>query len=229
MSQLPTYDYAMYVRSTLTVEGKPPSYRAWEKALADEGYSITYRTLQRWVENSKPGQVALNHATKVVGVKRHIAKALAKVEEPVKLAADQMKVEGVADGVQEEIAASKIAGDAVPPEQAEVNIIDARIKELMEKSPAELDDLEQRARKIFNIVLTEAATRRAHVMTLIPKETAALVDAMTSASKQTLTGGFGQPPAAGDPRTIDGEIIDVTPPDPLSSAIDKFLVTEGME
>lgn len=221
----PTYEHAMEVHADM---GRP-SCRVLEKALRDQGYDISYRTLQRWIENGKPGQVAVNHAVKTRTVKREIVQALAKISDDEKLAADKMKVEGIAPAVQAEIAEGKCAGqtahDAV---QVEVNIIDQRIKDLLLSSAPELDLAEQKARKIFNIVLLEAAARRANVMTMIPKETAALVDAMTTASKQTLTGGIDQVPKAGDPRTIDAEAVDVTPKSPLASKISKFLHDEGM-
>jgi hypothetical protein len=107
-------------------------------------------------------------------------------------------------------------------EQQEVDIVDARIKELFVKSEAELDIIEQRSRKILNIVLAEAAARRVQIMMLIPKDIGTFVNAMTEASKQTLTGGLEQTPKAGDPRVIEGDATDVTPPTPLQEAIRKF-------
>lgn len=221
----PTYEHAMEVHATLD----RPSCRQLEKVLRDQGYDISYRTLQRWIENGKPGQVAVGHATKVTGVKREIAKSLLKLSDAEKLSADQMKVDGIAAAVLHEIESGKIAGhtahDAV---QKEINTIDARIRELLQKSGAQLDYDEQKARKIYNIVLLESSARRAHVMALIPRETAAFIEAMTEASKQTLTGGIDQPPRADDPRTIEGQAVDVTPKSELASRIGKFFQDEGM-
>lgn len=224
MSLKPSFEYCMETWA----KNPTLSCRKVEALLREEGYEVSYRTLQRWRDNGKPGQVALGHETKRAGVKREIAKALAKISDTEKLSADQMKVDGIVVAVQEEIIAGKVGG-ARDPAQEEVNIIDSRISALMVKSAAELDLDEQKARKIFNIVLLEAATRRANIMTMIPKETAALVDAMTTASKQTLTGGIDQPPKAGDPRVFDGEVVDVTPASPLASAIGKFFQAEGID
>lgn len=104
----------------------------------------------------------------------------------------------------------------------EVEIIDTRIKELLVMSEAELDRVEQKSRKILNIVLTEVAARRANVLMLIPKDTGVFIQAMTEASKAMLTGGIDQNPAVGDPRVINGNVVDMIPETPLQQAIRKF-------
>lgn len=205
-----------------------PSTRKLSDILADLGYDImSYRTLARWLENEEPGSKALAHATKVKGVKKEVAAALLKVPTDQLAKADQMHENGIKETVHADLGktAGARAQDVV---QAEVDVIDNRIRELMVKSEAELDVIEQKSRKILNIVLTEAAARRANVMVLIPKDTGSFVEAMTEASKQTLTGGMDQTPKAGDPNVIEGTAKDITPKSPLASAIGKFLQDEDM-
>lgn len=205
------------------------SARKLEEILRGRGFDISYRTLARWIEFGEPGTKALAHRQKVKGVKHAISAALLQLPPEQRQAADEMREAGIGPAVNAEVAQGKTAGaraqDAV---QAEVDIIDKRITELMVKSEAELDVIEQKSRKILNIVLTEAAARRANVMVLIPKDTGAFVDAMTEASKQTLTGGLDQTPKVGDPKVIDGDAIDVTPQTGLAADISKFLQGEGM-
>lgn len=220
----PTKDQAKQV----WLNNRQPSMRKLEAILKGMGYDISYRTLTRWlVDGVGPGSRALAHATKVRGVKKEIAAALLEIPADTLTGADEMRENGITPTLHADLGktAGARAQDAV---QAEVDVIDRRIIELLVKSESELDIIEQKSRKILNIVLNEAAARRANVMVLIPKDTAAFVDAMTEASKQTLTGGLDQPPKAGDPKTIDGNAIDVTPPTELASTISKFLQDEGM-
>lgn len=204
-----------------------PSARKLEAILTGMGYSISYRTLARWIELGEPGGRALAHATKVTGVKKAVAAALLEIPQETLAKADEMREGGIQTTVAVDLGktAGARAQDVV---QAEADYIDRRITELIQKSEAELDVIEQKSRKILNIVLTEAAARRANVMVLIPKDTGHFVQAMTEASKQTLTGGIDQPPKAGDPNTIDGEMVDITPPSPLESAVNKFFKEEGL-
>lgn len=206
------------------------SARKLEEILKGRGFDISYRTLARWLELGEPGTKALAHRQKVKGVKKEISAALLQVPPEQRQAADDMREQGIGPAINAEIAQGKTAGaraqDAV---QDEVNIIDRRINELLVKSEAELDVIEQKSRKILNIVLTEAAARRANVMVLIPKDTGAFVQAMTEASKQTLTGGIDQTPKADDPNVIDGDAVDITPQEQgIAADIKKFLREEGM-
>lgn len=186
--------------------------------LERRGFSIKWRTIARWKlkdpewNDAPPGTAALASNRMVRGVKKEIAAELLNIPEGTRVAADTMSIVGIPAavlGTQGQV-------------QDEVTVIDQRIKQLVLLSEAELDLVEQKSRKILNIVLTEAAARRANVMVLIPRDTGAFVEAMSEASKQTLTGGIEQMPKSGDPRVIDGEITDVTPPTPLQDAIRKF-------
>lgn len=225
----PTLEQAMAVFEQEGGKGKC-SARHLEAVLRGRGFDISYRTLARWIEFGEPGTRALANRQKVKGVKKAVAAALLTVPPEQRSAADDMREHGIESAINEEIALGKTAGarsqDAV---QDEVRVIDERIKELVLKSEGELDVIEQKQRKILNIILTEAAQRRAHVMVLIPKDTAAFVDAMTTASKQTLTGGLDQTPKAGDPKTIDAEPVEVEESTPLAAAIGRFLQSEGMQ
>jgi hypothetical protein len=205
-----------------------PSARKLEDLLKRRGYKISFRTIARWIENGREaGAVALGHTTMVKGVKHEIAKELLNVPEK-----DLREADARAQNEIKQLPPPELGKDAGRAAQAvvqdEVNIIDARIKELAQMSEASLDLTEQKQRKILNIVLMEAAQRRAHVMVLIPKDTSHLVESFTTAAKQMLTGGLDQPPKAGDKNVIDGDVIDVEPETPLASAIGKFLQDEGM-
>lgn len=221
----PTVDQVLEVYN----EHNKPSYRELEKILKGRGFDISYRSLQRWVENAKAGTLALSHATKIKEVKKEINEAVADIPQKELEEADDRAYQFRPKPRLEDDRSRESRMSAQHAVQAEVEIIDTRIKELMMKSEAELDVTEQKARKIFNTVLMEAAARRAHVLVLIPKETGALVEAMTEASKQTLTGGIDQPPKNGDPKVIDGE-FEAEPEEQsgLASQISKFLHTEGL-
>lgn len=212
----PTKDQAMQVWEA---RGRP-SMRKLEEILTGMGYAISYRTLARWLElGSGPGTRALAHHTKVRGVKKAVAAALLDVPTETLAKADEMRENGISETVAVDLGktAGARAQDVV---QASVDMIDKRILELLLLSEAELDIQEQKSRKILNIILTEEAARRANVMVLIPKDTSAFVQAMTEASKATLTGGIEQPPKAGDPRVIDGHVVDESS---LGSKINRVL------
>ena len=61
--------------------------------------------------------------------------------------------------------------------------IEKRIMALGAEGKQTLLEIQEKARLVMNIVLMEEATRRAHVMALIPKDTRAFVESFTDASK----------------------------------------------
>jgi hypothetical protein len=216
-----------------------PSVNEVHKVLEQRGFSITYRSVARHIsrwrlqegETRPTGTKPLREqAAENGGMRKQLKRALKGVNPETVRKAEEMKAKGIMPTIAKDISGPSQGQKSTDRVDLEEAIIATRIAQLQVLSEAELDLIEQKSRKMLNIILTEAAARRGNVLVLIPKDIAALVDSMTEASKQTLTGGLDQPPKAGDPRVIDGEAIEVEPdpPTPLASAIAGFLKNEGL-
>ena len=187
-----------------------PSARKVAAMLEGRGYKVSYRTIARWHESgwgSKGESVReKNHelvTAEVNKAKGRIA-AAAEAENPGLKAA----IEG---------------GALTDPDYAR---IEKMVTGLAEKDIGELRAIQEKKRAILNIVLMEEATRRAHVMTLIPKDTSALVGAFTDDAKAVAPSAPIQP-TNGQPNgngTIEGEFHVVAP---VSKSIRQFLAKEN--
>lgn len=191
---------------------RKPSTRKGAGILRQRGYDISDRTYARWAAVGFRDVTTVTEKGKVAGeLQRVLAKLPAgQVEEAKDLAA--------IGGIEAAISGGSLR-------DADYARIETRRRALALLSYAQLDHAEAMARKILNIVLMEEATRRAHIMVLIPKETGCLVDSFTTAAQSTITGGDGQVPDDDDPRVINGT-TNVEPANPIASAIDKFLMSE---
>lgn len=200
-----------------------PSARSVADELTKRGWSISWRTVARYKERNWSEKLKGRHTQTAppIGARQHrpsavtkqVKKSIGKLPEE----AQRVAMEGLENAVGK------------PINEIEVDLIQKRLDVLAGKSEAELDVLEGKARKIYNILLLEEATRRVEVMVLIPRDTAALVQAMTEAAGAQLSGGENQPPKAGDPRVIEGTVIEADP-EPINdtaSAIRRFQKAQG--
>lgn len=182
-----------------------PSARNVAAKLEGMGYEISWRTIARWhASDWREIELSRSPATREIGAA--VRAELKKLEAPKPSA-----------GLEAAIAPPA-------PSVDELALIEARRQELMLMSEAQLDQTAAKARSVLNILMMESAARRAHVMVLIPKETAALVDSFTEATKVGLSGKDGQPPRSDDPKTIDGTVNrePPAPPNETADAIRKF-------
>ena len=201
-----------------------PSARIVAAELTKRGFSISWRTVARYAERNWSEKVNGRHAQTAppIAARQKVPKAVEKEvkKEVAKLSetAQRVAMEGL------EAAVGK------PINEIEVDLIEKRREELAMKSEAELDVIEGKARKIYNILLLEEAARRVEVMVLIPKDTAALVTSMTEAAGAQLSGGENQPPKADDPNVIDltpNKPVDPEPINDTVSAIRRFQAAQG--
>jgi hypothetical protein len=198
------------------------SARTVADRLTGMGYDISWRTVARWHASAwreaMPSGVPLAEKGGVRGVNKAVREELKKLDapKPPKPPKEAPKEQRITAGLE-----AAVAGP--PPHIEELMLIEQRRAELMSKSEAQLDQIAAKARMVYNILLMEQAARRSHVMVLIPKETAALVESLTEASKIGLSGNDGQPPRLDDPRVIDGSVIrEAAPPNETADAIRKF-------
>lgn len=193
-----------------------PSSRSVADALGARGFKISYRTVCRWHANNwltdgRTGKrsIAENQHTPA-GVKREIRAAL-----------QMMDTDDVAEA--NEIAANDGLGTAIIGDgmkDDDIERIAKRIQALAIEDKSALVDLQEKARIIMNIVLMEEATRKAHIMTLIPKDTGTFVHSFTEASKALAPmapiEGIQPERNGNDAKLIEGKTIEASP---LSMAI----------
>lgn len=202
-------------------ELKRPSTRKVAKMLEQRGFSISYRTIARLARIGKWEGFPC-----VTGHESNLEKGRPKkvngaMRAEVDRLTDREHAAFDANGLENAL--------APPPDIDEWQMLEARRGELLNMSEAELDRAEAKTRKILNILLMEQASRRANLMILVPKETSALVSAMTEASGAQLTGGANQPPEKGDPRVIDAyaETAEGGDHNDAARELDRFLADAG--
>ena len=172
----PTVEQVRTVWDSMTA----PSVRKVAELLERRGFTISFRTVARWRTNgwmAGPNgggckTIAEDQHTPAP-VKQHIRAELGKLDPATVHEANQTAAAG---GLVEAIA----GGGLTDPDIARIA---ARITALSGETRASLLEKQETARIVMNIVLMEEATRRAHVMTLIPKDTSAFVESFTDASK----------------------------------------------
>jgi len=189
-----------------------PSTRKVRNLLVARGFDISFRTIARWVKNewredAAPGAKPLAEKGEVRAVNKAITAALKAVPKETVKEADMIAEAG---GIEGAVTGGKL-------QDADYARIEARIKALEPESKDRLLEIQERARLVMNIVLTEEATRRAHVMVLIPKDTGSFIKEVNEAA--TSGGPVAvkvEAPNAGngdDARVIEGK---VNPPSALS-------------
>lgn len=197
----PTREQARTVWDGMT----SPSVRTVADKLVGMGYDISWRTVARW------------HASgwrEAMPTGKPMAE---KVTAAVRTEMQKLEAPRLSAGLEAAVAPPA-------PTLDEIALIEHRRAELMTMSEAQLDQQAAKARIVLNILMMESAARRSHVMVLIPKETAALVDSFTEATKVGLTGKDGQPPRADDLNVIEGTVNrePAAPPNETADAIRKF-------
>ncbi len=193
-----------------------PSARKVADLLVGRGFSIGWRTVARWKkqewrEEAAPGTVPLAEQGKVRGVNKALKVELAKIPTETVKEADKMAADG---GMEAAMTGGKL-------QDADYARIEKLINELAPKSKEELLAEQDKARVIMNIVMMKEATRRAHVMVLIPKDTGSFVadtnDAANSVSGPTAKiENPGHQGNGDDAKVIEGK---VNQPSPLALKI----------
>lgn len=185
-----------------------PSARRVTEILLRRGFSINFRTVARYKASDWKARDEKKQTNRPTPQQRA---ALDRELEVIQTSAETPGPRPPADGPLD------------PVEQAFIK----RDAELMEMSENALRKLEAKKRIITNIHLLEAASRKAGVMILVPKETAALVSSMTEAANASVsTGKADGLPQPGDgakdvTNRSQGEILDLQP-NPQADTIARF-------
>lgn len=193
----PTPDQARRVYETL----EHPTVDTLHTALTGRGYSIGRATVARWIKKEFTNKVRPGPDLKM----------------------NTGDVKGIPPAVRQAIAAEAaiIGGEMTP---TEIGAIQSDLDELrLLDMPALKARLEQE-RIMFNIMMLRQAQRASNKLVLIPKESAALVVAMTDAAESMPTVPTGQLPGDGA-KVIEGT---VNPPNPVSDAIAMFKQRTGV-
>ncbi len=194
-----------------------PSVRKVADLLTNRGFQISFRTVLRWKTN---GWVANPHGGgrktiaedqhKPAPVKRQIRAELQKMDPATVNDANNISAAG---GLE-----SAIEGGGLT--DADYSRIEASIKELASKDLNELKALQEKERTIMNIVLIREATRKGHVMVLIPKDTSTLIGALSDDARINIPPAPilpAEPERNGyDAKLIEGRAVELSP---LSQAI----------
>ena len=173
----PTVEQVRTVWDSMTA----PSVRKVAELLERRGFTISFRTVARWKKNNWMADPQSGGGVKTISENQHVPGAirqgirseLDKIDPATVHEANQTAAAG---GLVEVIAGGGLKDD-------DITRIAKRITELSSETRASLLEKQETARIVMNIVLMEEATRRAHVMTLIPKDTSAFVESFTDASK----------------------------------------------
>jgi hypothetical protein len=198
-------------------EHPDPSVRTVAELLTNRGFKISFRTVARWKKNdwasdsNGGGRKSISEDQHVPGVVRQqIRSELEKVDPATVAEANQI---GNAGGLQ-----SAIEGGGLTDQ--DYARIEKSIKELATKDLNELKALQEKERTIMNIVLIREATRKGHVMVLIPKDTSSLIGALSDDARISMPPAPIEPPAPErngyDAKLIEGRTIEASP---LSQAI----------
>lgn len=198
---------------------KDPSSQKCADALIAMGYDTSKSTIARWkkrewadaLPNSKP----LAEKGKVRGVAKVLREQLDKLPPATVAEADKMAAEG---GLEGAMTGGKLTDD-------DYTRIEKLISELAGKNRDQLLEEQEKARIIMNTVMMKEATRRAHVMVLIPKETGSFVKDTNEAAEDTPSVApiEAMPMRNGDDaRVIEGKASEAAPPTPFQLALKKL-------
>lgn len=161
----PTIEQVRYVWNSMP----NASARNVAELMIHRGFLISYRTVARmkaadWKEppprSKPPGKRSL-----LRDVKAETMKELKNVPPATLAEAGQIAAAG---GLEEAVSGGKLTDD-------DYARIEKRIQALSPETKEKLLAEQEKARIIMNIVMMEEATRRAHVMVLIPKDTGSFV------------------------------------------------------
>lgn len=198
-------------------EHPAPSVRTVAELLTNRGFKISFRTVARWHANNwtaNPaggGRKGLSEDQHVPGaIRQQIRSELEKLPPATVAEANQI---GNAGGLQ-----SAIEGGGLTDQ--DYARIEKSIKELATKDLTELKALQEKERTIMNIVLIREATRKGHVMVLIPKDTSTLIGALSDDARINIPPPPIEPPVPErngyDAKLIEGKAVELSP---LSQAI----------
>jgi transposase len=188
-----------------------PSTRKVADALKSRGFDVSYRTIARWHAN----------AWREEGPNTPISE---KVHRQLK----DEHAKAQAELVEEANEAMKVSLQSAGVKDADYARIEQLVKDLSGKDLADLKEMQEKERTIMNIVMMREATRRAHIMTLIPKDTSAMIEAFTSEAKMVAPPPplqpIGEAPKLNGHAMIEGNYKVVSP---SASAIQRFLAKES--
>lgn len=179
-----------------------PSARKVAEKLVSLGYQIGWRTIARWHASNWQEPVIFRVLASGDAGERIVNMAI-KTELATIPVETIKEASAIADagGIEGALAGGKLT-------DVDYARIDSMITELREHSEIDLDAIEAKERKIMNIVMMREATRRAHIMVLIPKDTSAFVSSMTDAARVVPTGKDTPEERNGnEARAIEGRVI----------------------
>ncbi len=224
----PTPAQVKAVYESMYANGKPPTVRPLHLELTKRGFSIGVATVGRYIKDDfcdliKPGK-SKPVAKKIAVTERAITQA-------VKKATTLKKMPGTEDGSADKEPSGIERAVAPPVEEIKLLARLARMKELMLKSGAEVAEIEDKTRRVFNIILMEEGIEIADSLIANPKDSSMMVVAQAEGSAKTtvIVADPTKTPTRYDPN--DPNVIDhqATPPNALSASITTFLRKHGME
>lgn len=214
----PTIEQVRFVWNSMV----KPSARKVAAEMEKRGAKISFKTVARWkrdgwIVTSRSGE---NNAPLL---KKH-EQANSKVNNAIRALVVQMPPEekAMAIGETQQEAKLEIGGPMTPKE---LSAIEKDLKELSAYDVPALKAMQEKDRLIYNIMLLRQSQRKADILALIPKDSAALMVAASDAQDALPNVPTGILPSVGN-----GHMIDVTPnpQNELASAIDMFLKKEGV-
>ena len=198
-------------------EHPDPSLRKVADLMRNRGFKISFKTVERWKANNWVATPRGGGCKKIdtdqhtpAPVKHQIRAELKKMDPAT---VDEANNIAAAGGLE-----SAIEGGGLT--DADYARIEKSIKELATKDLNELKALQEKERTIMNIVLIREATRKGHVMVLIPKDTSTLIGALSDDARISMPAPPIEPPMPErngfDAKLIEGRAVEMSP---LSQAI----------
>ena len=204
MSIKPTKDQVR----TVWDETPAASSRSVAEIMKAQGFDISFRTVARWhaIGWSEDGP----NTPVTEKVHRRLKDEISKVQADAVHAVDA-EVKG----------ALEASGGLKDADYARIEKL---VQDLGDKDLSDLKAMQEKERTIMNIVMMREATRRAHVMTLIPKDTSAMIAAFTDDAKTVAPplGPIAEAPKG--PAVIEGEFKVVSQ---TTAALQRFLAKES--
>lgn len=185
-----------------------PSARKVVKELEKRGGKIAFKTVLRWKDCDWQPRPRLR----------------------TKASQGQIRTPRSGPEIKEAAAAASLIGGALP--ETEMAALQRDMAELGALDMPALKTLQEKERLVFNIMIMRAGQRKSHVLALIPKDVAALIQSTTDARDSLSMIPPGEPntslvPAGNGHANGNGHYLDVTPSNPISDAIAVFKRKQG--
>lgn len=224
----PTPAQVKAIYDQLHVDGEPPALRKLHTEVTKRGFKISLASIQRYVKTEFRDRVTPG-SSKPVTEKKATQDAINKV---VKDATTMKRMPDAPEQTPLQAAVSPPI-DAEQLEEAQLLRRIWRMRDLMNLSEPQIQEIESKIRRAYNVILLEESIFIADKLACVPKDSAMMVKEQAEAGKATVfVPDTTQPLPPGvrmdprDPRVIDNE--PAAPANPLQGAIANFLKKEGI-